>query len=176
MLNVRVSSSSDDAEESASGSVTFTSAYLELVYSTSNQIVGMRFKNLSIPKGATILNAYIQFQTGMTNTTLTSLTIVGQANDNAKSFSNSRRNISMRAKTAASVEWSPVAWTVINESGVNQRTSDISTIIQEIVNRPGWLSGNSLVLIITGTGQRTAWSFNGLPSGAPLLHIEYLVP
>lgn len=176
MLNVRVSSSSDDAEESALGSVTFTSAYLELVYSTSNQIVGVRFKNLSIPKGATVLNAYIQFQTGLTNTTLTSLTVVGQANDNAKSFSNSRRNISMRAKTAAAVEWSPLAWTVINESGVNQRTPDISTIIQEIVNRPGWLSGNSLVLIITGTGQRTAWSFNGLPSGAPLLHIEYLVP
>ena len=176
MLNVRVSSSSDDAEESASGSVTFTSTYLELVYSTSNQIVGVRFKNLSIPKGATVLNAYIQFQTGMTNTTLTSLTIAGQANDNAKSFSNSRRNISIRPKTAASVEWSPVAWTVINEAGVNQRTPDISTIIQEIVNRPGWLSGNSLVLIITGTGQRTAWSFNGLPSGAPLLHIEYLVP
>jgi hypothetical protein len=176
MLNVRVSSSSDDAEESSSGVVSFTSMYLELVYDTTNQIVGIRFKNLGIPQGATILNAYIQFQTGKTNTTPTSLTIVGQANDNAKSFSSSRRNISIRAKTAASVEWSPVAWTVINEADVNQRTPDISTVIQEIVSRPGWLSGNSLVLMITGTGQRTAWSYNGLLSGAPLLHIEYIVP
>ena len=176
ILNVRVSASSDDAEESSSGSVSFTSAYLELVQDTTNQIVGIRFKNLSIPQGATILNAYIQFQTGKTNTALTSLTIVGQANDNAKSFSNARRSISTRAKTVTSVGWSPVAWNVINEAGGNQRTPNITAIIQEITNRPGWLSGNSMVIIITGSGQRTAWAFNGLPSGAPLLHVEYLIP
>jgi len=41
------------------------------------------------------------------------------------------------------------------------------------VNRSGWVSGNSLVLIITGTGTRTAESYNGDAAGAPLLHVEY---
>jgi hypothetical protein len=45
--------------------------------------------------------------------------------------------------------------------------------VSEIVTRPGWLSGNALVLIITGTGQRTAEAYNGVPAAAPLLHVEY---
>jgi hypothetical protein len=46
-------------------------------------------------------------------------------------------------------------------------------IIQAIVDRPGWASGNALVILITGSGKRVAESFNGLPAGAPLLHVEY---
>ena len=41
----------------------------------------------------------------------------------------------------------------------------------------GWVAGdyggNSLVLIITGTGERVAESFDGLPAAAPLLHVEF---
>jgi hypothetical protein len=46
-------------------------------------------------------------------------------------------------------------------------------VIQEIVNRPGWASGNSLAIIMTGTGRRAAEAFNGDQAGAPLLHIVY---
>jgi hypothetical protein len=46
-------------------------------------------------------------------------------------------------------------------------------VIQEIVNRPGWASGNSLVILISGTGKRVAESFNGDKTGAALLHVEY---
>jgi hypothetical protein len=174
--NIRVSSGSDDAEENTSGNVNLTHAYLELVYDKINQIVGIRFNNVTIPQNATIHYAYVQFQTGKVTSQVTSLSIKGQAVDNAPIFRNVKRNISSRSTTSASATWSPVPWTVINEAGLNQRSSDLSTIVQEIVNRTGWTSGNSLVLIITGSGQRTAWSYNGLQGGAPLLHIEYTVP
>jgi hypothetical protein len=49
-------------------------------------------------------------------------------------------------------------------------------VIQEIVDRPGWSAGNALVVIVTGSGKRVAESYNGLPSGAPLLHVEYSQP
>jgi hypothetical protein len=52
-------------------------------------------------------------------------------------------------------------------------SEDIKTIVQEIVNRPGWSSGNSLAFIITGTGTRTAESYEGNFGAAPLLHVEY---
>jgi hypothetical protein len=61
---------------------------------------------------------------------------------------------------------------VVGEAGVDQRTEDVSTIIQEIVNRPGWASGNAVVLIITGNGTRWAESYNGDAAGAPMLHLE----
>jgi PKD repeat protein len=65
-----------------------------------------------------------------------------------------------------------VPWTA-GEAGANQRTPDLAAVIQEIVNRSGWASGNALAIIVTGTGHRTAWSYNGNASLAPLLHVEY---
>jgi hypothetical protein len=41
------------------------------------------------------------------------------------------------------------------------------------VSRTGWSSGNALLLINSGSGQRVAESYDGLPSVAPLLHVEY---
>jgi len=49
-------------------------------------------------------------------------------------------------------------------------------VIQEIVDRGGWAGGNSLVIIISGTGERVAESYDGASSAAPLLHVEYIAP
>jgi hypothetical protein len=46
-------------------------------------------------------------------------------------------------------------------------------VIQEIVNRPGWASSNSLVLIVTGSGRRVAEAWDSNPAAAPLLHVEW---
>jgi hypothetical protein len=173
IVESRVAASSDDAEESASGNVSLTSTDLELVYDGSNQTVGMRFNSVAIPQGVQILNAYVQFKVDEVNSEATSLTIQGQATDNAPTFVASSQNISSRQRTTASVAWSPVAWTTVNEVGPNEQTPSLAAIIQEIVNRPGWAGGNSLAIIITGTGHRTARAYDGEPSGAPLLHIEY---
>ena len=64
-------------------------------------------------------------------------------------------------------------WTTIGDAGPDQRTPDIAAIIQEIVNRPGWVSGNDIVIIVTGSSERTAESYNGVSAAAPLLHIDY---
>ena len=77
-----------------------------------------------------------------------------------------------RPTTSASVPWSPIGWTK-GASGVDQRTPNLRLVIQEIVNRPGWSGGNSLALIVTGSGKRVAESYNGESDEAPLLHIEY---
>jgi len=103
----------------------------------------------------------------------TSILIQGEKVTNAGTFVNSSGDISLRPRTFASVPWSPVPWTVVGQAGIDQQTSDISSIVQEIVNQSGWSSGNSLTLIFTGTGRRTAESFDGDSSAAPLLHIEW---
>ena len=173
-VEVRVTASSDDAEESSSGGVSRTSSDLELVYAGSDQTVGMRFTGVDIPQGANIVNAYVQFQVDETSSGATSLTIEGEDIDNAPTFTSSSGNISSRLRTLANVSWSPVAWNTVGEAGPDQQTPDMSPIVQEIVNRSGWSSSNSLVVIITGTGERVAESYNGDQSGAPLLHLEYM--
>ncbi len=172
--DVRVSASTDDAEENNVGAVNLTSTDLELTEDGGiAQTVGMRFNNISVPNGATILNAYVQFEVDELSTGGSSLTIVGQASDSANAFSTSASNVSSRPTTSASVSWAPPAWNTVNQAGLDQRTPDLSTIIQEIVNRQGWTVDNSLILITTGTGRRAAESYNGEPSAAPLLHIDY---
>lgn len=182
-VSVRVSSSNDDAEERGSdagsnpGAMYLNSSDLELVRdgsSRGNQWVGMVFRNLNIPQGATITSAYVQFTTDETNSGTTNLTIRGENTNSAAAFSSSSYNISSRSFTSASVSWNNVAaWSSVGEAGTNQRTPNLSSIVQEIVNRGGWAVGNNLAIIINGTGERTAESYNGSSSKAPLLVVNY---
>ncbi len=134
----------------------------------------MRFNNVAIPKGSTIVNAYLQFQTDETNSEPTALSIQGQDDSNALTGTSTNGDISNRASPDVTVvSWNPVPWTIRGEAGPNQQTPDITSVIQEIVSRLGWSDGNSLVVIITGTGKRVAESYDGVPAGAPLLHVEY---
>jgi hypothetical protein len=176
-INVRVAASNDDAEEHPSGSTVLTSTDLELVLEVDVQTVGMRFGNVTVPRGASITSAYVQFQVDeATPSGAAALTIEGELSDNASAFAASARNISARPSTGAAVSWNPVpTWPTLGVAGQAQRTPNIATVVEEIVARAGWTSGNALVVIITGSGKRVAESYDGLPSGAPLLHVEYIV-
>ena len=173
MIEVRVSADSDDAEERVDGSVSLGSSDLELVYDGGDQIVGMRFSGVTIPQGAIISGAYVQFQTDETHSDPTTLTIQGEGVDDALTFESSSGNISSRPRTTAAVAWSPAPWLTVGEAGPDQRTPDLAAVIQEVVDRPGWTSGDALVVIVSGAGERAAESYNGDPAGAPILHIEY---
>ncbi len=175
---LRISSGIADVEEAASGSVSTSSSDLELVNdgSTGNQTVGLRFERLFIPKNAVITNAYLQFQVDETDSVTTSLMIHGEAADDAVAFTGAAFDVSSRGQTTASVAWTPPAWDTVGAAGADQQTPDLSAIIQEIVNRDGWSANNALVLTLTGSGARTAESFDGDPQAAPLLHIEFQAP
>jgi hypothetical protein len=171
----RIVSGLDDVEQNPSGSMYINSTDLELVDDGTivGQTVGIRFTGIDIPQGAIITNAYIQFQVDEVSTIASSLVIRGEDADSAAAFTSARNNVSARTSTDASVAWTPAAWSMVGAAGVDQRTPDLSAIVQEIVNRGGWSTLNDMVFVITGTGTRTAESFEGTATGAPLLHIEY---
>jgi myo-inositol-hexaphosphate 3-phosphohydrolase len=172
--DARVAASVDDAEESATGSVRLDSTDLELVTDRGvAQTVGMRFDGIEIPPGAEILAAHVQFQVEDRTSGVTDLTIAGEAVADAAVFQASAGNVTSRERTAATVVWLPPPWATIGAAGPDQRTPDLAAIVQEIVDRPGWASGNALALIVTGTGSRIAESFDGAPGDAPLLHVRY---
>ncbi len=175
-FELRIAFGTDDAEERANASVSLNNNDLEMVLNTEggvtgNQTVGLRFQGVPLARGATITNAYVQFQADETNAEATSLTIRGQAADDAPAFVKATGNLSSRPLTVASAAWAPAAWTT-GQAGAAQRTVNIAPVIQQIVGRPGWVSGNSLVLLITGTGKRVAEPNEGTSTGAALLHVE----
>jgi hypothetical protein len=172
----RVSAGGNDAEENVSThSVNTNSTDLELVVDTTNQEVGVRFVNVGIPPNASISSAKLQF-TGRAGQNINgnpiALTIKGQAADNAAIFSATASNISLRAGTTSTVAWSPANW-VDGETGLNARTPDLKTVVQEIVSRPGWAVSNALVFKITGSGARRAWSYDGNTGAAPQLIVQW---
>ena len=172
---IPIAAGRDDAEEktSTTGAVARGQKALDLgVLSGVSQTVGLRFTGVTVPEGATIVNAYVQFQTRVATSNTANFTIRAQASDNASQFTTTARNISSRPRTTAAASWSPAPWTVVGEAGVDQRTTDLSAVLQEIINRPGWTSGNAIVLIITGTGRRVAEAFEG--ANGPELHIEFI--
>jgi len=132
----------------------------------------MRWSGLAIPKGATITAAWVQFAAKESQSVTTNLTFQAEASDNAASFGSSAFNVTTRPRTTAAAPWSPVPW-VAGEAAGNQRTPDLGAVIQEIVSRPGWASGNAIAIIVSGSGHRAAWAYDGNAAAAPLLHIEY---
>jgi hypothetical protein len=174
-VSVRVNASSDDAEQTLStGAVVLNSTDLELADDgAATQLVGMRFNSVQIPKGASIMGAYIEFETDVAWSSACSLTIRGQAADSPSTFTTTSNDLSTRTKTTASVAWAPAAWNTVDQK---HQTPDLTTVVQEIINRPGWAEGNSLVLFAEGSGTREAESFDGESTAAPLLIVNFTVP
>ena len=184
----RIATSSDDAEEHVlAGGVELTSSDLELPHEgamapEAQQLIGCRWVALPIPKGATITEAWVQFSADATGEDFhipdVSLIIEGELSPSPATFSSTLNDISTRATTTAKVVWDVPQWTTVNAQNPEERTPDISSIIQEIVNQDGW-TGNAIVLMFRDNpakpsqGTREAESFDGSLSEAPLLHIDF---
>ena len=171
MLTVPVGQNVDDAEERATDGLMFvTDPDLELGEDGVPLYVGLRFAGIAIEQGAQIIDAHVDFTAQETIKVATSLTLRGEAADDALAFSTTAYDISSRATTAASVAWPNVAsWT----AGNVHTSPDVGSIVQEIVTRPGWVSGNALVLRVEGTGERVAESYDVDASKAPVLRVSY---
>ena len=138
------------------------------------KIVGIRFGGIEVPAQATILAAYIEFTADKTDSSAASLLFHGEATDDAAPFAEPNGDISRRTLTTASVTWPEIpAWEISHET---HQTPDLSPILQEIVDRSGWSSGNAAAFLIAGTGRRTAVAYEGDPARAPRLVVTYTVP
>lgn len=176
-LNVRIASGSDDAEEKLSnGAMSLASTDIELGEDpgvNGAQTVGLRFPYLNIPQGASIDAAWLEFTVDEAFSVATNVTIRAQAADNPAPFSTNAFNLTGRPLTTAATPWTVPAW---NTVGTKQLSPDLSGVLQEVVDRGGWSPNSGVVLVISGSGHRTAEAFEGVPASAALLHLEYSTP
>ena len=102
----------------------------------------LRFLSVAIPQGATIDSAYLHLRAEGTNGSATFYTkIKGEDVDDSAALS-TQANADGRDRTSASVDWDLAAW----NTATWYTSPDIKSIIQEIVDRAGWSSGNDLTL------------------------------
>ena len=174
-----VQQGSDDADQNLTTGQTFLyNSKLNVASNGSTPyLVGLRFQNITIPAGATILNATLQLEAEGTHSGTTVVEIYGQASDNPTKFTETYGDISSRPRTTAFTTWNVPPW--VDTGGVSDwdDSVNLAAIVQELINRPNWQSGNALAFIIEGEGRRVAGSFNGSTNAnAPVLHITYTVP
>ncbi len=178
----KISTQNDDVEEYVTGGGMYMdSSDLEMPYEDTGkgtpQVIGLRFLNVDVPKGANIANAYVEFTCDETKggTEAVSLLIEGELSPNAAEFTTATNNVTSRTRTTAKTVWTVANWTTV---GQKDRTSNIASIISEIINQAGWSSRNALVLIIRdnpaspSAGVRCAESASD-STNKPLLHIEF---
>jgi len=181
---IRVCQTNDDAIQTSTIGGSFVSLDDQTLplgrkETTGPWYTGMRFTGIALEKNAIVTNAYIQFTGANETFSNTAVVIMGQRTNNAAAFVAATRNISQRSNTAARVTWELNQWWgPTNFPGASQRTPNLAGIVNEIVAQSNWVSGNSIVFIMTNrflanNTLRMAYSYDGDPSNAPALHIWY---
>jgi len=166
--DIRVAHVNDDAQEKDDTHMELDKKH-EL---GKKKYVGLRFLNVQIPQGATINYADVEFKASDSDNEATHVQIRGEDTDDAARFTATDGDISNRTR-CGSVNWNSIPNWTKNES---YQTPDLASIIQAIVDRAGWSSGNALVILFRSqdlSGERRAYSYDDSPASAPVLHVEY---
>lgn len=136
----------------------------------------MRFTGVNIDQGENITDAFITFIPVASQSGSPVTRFRGDDQDNAPAVT-SFVDFTGRSRTGADVSYTPPAWV----APTPENSPDISSVIQEIIARPGWNSGNALNIFWETVGPnsavtadfRQADSFNGAPANAPTLTITF---
>jgi hypothetical protein len=177
--NYDISTIDDVEEHLPAGNLAIGSSDLELPYEDSvaagnEQIVALRY-TLPIAKGAKITKAYVEFafDEPTLGTNPVNLIIEGQLTLNAPIFEDVAKNISSRSPwTKAQAKWAAATWTT---AGQKIQTADISAVIQEIIDQPGWAAGNALVLVLRDDKSKPSAGLRCAAKG-PVMHLEVFNP
>jgi hypothetical protein len=137
---------------------------------TTNYYPFWRFVSVTIPQGATINSATL----GLTQASAVAYgsanaTIYGNDVDNAAQPS-TYANVASMTQTSAN--------TSANISSAATKSYNVASIIQEIINRGSWVSGNALMLaMFPDTGSLNLsdswWGYDNDPLQAATLDIDY---
>jgi hypothetical protein len=173
-LNLEVAASADDASET--GGVVSITETLTTVLDAAGDWIGQRFA-AAIPVGATINSATWGIITSGTGNNEPLVDISCEDADSAAAFAATSNNISGRTRTTAFVTWDSADLRA--GDGVEVASPDISTPVQEVVDRGGWASGNYIAVLVgayaginSARDLRTD-TFDG--SGPSQLDIDYTV-
>eukprot|EP01060_Flectonema_neradi_P039454 TRINITY_DN869_c0_g2_i1.p1 TRINITY_DN869_c0_g2~~TRINITY_DN869_c0_g2_i1.p1 ORF type:complete len:1318 (+),score=332.00 TRINITY_DN869_c0_g2_i1:49-4002(+) len=176
-----ITNSEDDVEDRGT-SVFVDSPDLELGWDGKDQVVGLRYRSIGIPQGATIVFAAVLFTADENSDVneVTSPNLVIRCDDSDSSLEWSQVAPRDRSQTSNEVVWSSIPlWVTDGE----YLSPDIASVVQEVVSRPNWSPASHISVLISrneplSESTRTAECFDGHYGGveAPFLIISYTEP
>lgn len=134
----------------------------------------MRFRNITIPKGARISSAYITWTAQFTRGgQVVASRIYGEKAAAPAAFG-AAENFGLRTLTTAFVNNVTAGNWNLNAT---YQSSSLITVIQELVDAYDYAAGDMVLMWLdNGSGAnnfQVAWSFDSAPAKVPILHIEY---
>lgn len=143
----------------------------------------VRFTGVTIANAATINSASFSMRANSTysaSPNVIQLIVCCQAADNAGALATSgSTDLDGATRPGTTADSS---WVVTSVTGGTRYSVDITTAVQEVVNRAGWASGNAIVVLIDTHANTTLgeWqdfdAFNtGSSANGPKLDIDYTV-
>jgi thermitase len=172
ILTIQVSSGLDDVNEDLRSGRQYTDR--RRAYVGKSYLTGYRFAQFPVPSGATITDArLLQYAASGLKADIT-VVYRAEADDDSAPFSGNLNGLTNREKTAAAVSDHPGPW-----SQDYYASPDLKTIVQEVVDRAGWQSGNALTLFVEDYGsssRRKVANFEYDSELAPVLEVTYQLP
>ncbi len=150
-VGISISQGSDDGGTNPGDcafSNTDNEVYLGACFNGGDITSGFRFNNIQIPRNANIERAYIHFTVDGTYTAGIQAQIYGEASSNPLTYSLSS------PPTNRLTTFNSALWRITDQWEFRELrdTPDISSVIQEIINRPDWISGRPISIIIKNAG------------------------
>lgn len=175
IVNLQINSSSDDGYE-ADDTTWVDNDYVK--YGQWNSVVydgGLRWTSVSIIKKGIIASAILSYYSTTYGIDDIKGQIKGIAEDSPAIWTQETKP-STRDKTTANINGNSANW---SKAG-SWYSIDIAPIIQELVNRAGWVSGNSLAIVMEDNGSsqqmHSIFSHDFNPNYAAKLDITYTIP
>eukprot|EP00299_Pterocystis_sp_00344_P001437 c11279_g1_i1.p1 GENE.c11279_g1_i1~~c11279_g1_i1.p1 ORF type:complete len:613 (-),score=161.40 c11279_g1_i1:52-1890(-) len=115
-----------------------------------NQIVGVRFPSVPIPRGAVVYNSFIQLRSNSENSDDLALQIkVEQSSNSAEFVPEQPMGLAMRSWTDNKVIWKVPSWTGSQLASEPQQTPDLSALLLSVTSRSDWKSGGPITFAIS---------------------------
>src|SRR3990167_5537930 len=136
----------DDASQNRTSSVAVLNETIKMFgsLSTNASYIGYRITNVAIPNASTVRHAYLKvYVSSITSASNATVTVSCEAADNSAAFTASVNDLSSRTLTSASTA------PVLSDLPEGFKVFDITTALQEVVNRAGWVSGNAITVLFT---------------------------
>jgi hypothetical protein len=159
----------DDAVESGLGIVDLHSSTVGIT-SPEASWFGLRFRDVRVPRDATILSSFIVMRPALLGMDPAEWTVYGDLSNPPRAFTEEIGGLSARPRTTASALWNAAPWTGI---GYQLSSPELATVVEEVVHGAEWTAGDSIGLLISGVGERAADSFDGTAAGAPEFWVVY---
>ena len=145
-INKQISLGTDDCEE-AGATLYLTSTTMYMGHPDSVYNCGFRWQSINIAQGTTITSAkfslYMIVDAGTLSTNISAID-----EDNTATWSSGSRP-SDRTKTTATITANEANWNNWGTSGWID--IDITSIVQEVIERDGWSANNALAIVVEDT-------------------------